>query len=95
MLRNSLGKSPYLSVYSLLSLGSLCAMVYGNVQVPHANFIWVSSVLAYKVTKVFMLPALVAIVTGTLVKSPTAVKIERALDHKISGLLKITRDPVQ
>jgi hypothetical protein len=42
-----------------------------------------------------MLPALVAIVMGALVKSPTAVKSERALDHKISGLLKITRDPVQ
>ena len=70
-------------------------MLYGHVGVPHANFIWVPSVLAYKVTKVFMLPVLVAIVMGALVKSPTAVKSERALDYEVSGLLKITRDPVQ
>jgi hypothetical protein len=42
-----------------------------------------------------MLPALVAIVMGALVKSPKAVKSERALDHEVSGVLKITRDPVQ
>ena len=77
VLQNSLGEFPYLSVYSLLSLGLLGAIIYGNVQVPHSNFIWVPSVLAYKVTKVFMLPALVAIVMGALVKIPTVVKSER------------------
>jgi hypothetical protein len=39
-------------------------MIYGYVQVPHVDFIWVPSVLAYKVAKVFMLLALVTIVMG-------------------------------
>ena len=95
LLQNSLGESPYLSVSSLLSLGSLGAMIYGYVQVPHADFIWVPRVLAYKVTKVFMLQALVTIVTGALTKIPMAMTSERALHHEVSGLLKITRDPVQ
>ena len=69
-------------------------MIYGYVQLPYANFIWVPSVLAYKVTKVFILQVLVAIVMGASVKIPTAVKSERALDHEVFGLLKITRDPV-
>jgi uncharacterized membrane protein len=95
VLRNSLGESPYLSVYSLISFGSLGAMIYGYVQVPHADFIWVPKVLAYKVTKVFMLQALVTIVMGALTKIPMAAMSERALDHEVSGLLKITRDRVQ
>ena len=64
LLQNSLSESPYLSVYSLLSLGSLGVVIYGYVQVPHVGFIWVPSVFAYIVTKVFMLLALVTIVKG-------------------------------
>ena len=59
-------------------------MIYGYMQMRYANFIWVPSVLAYKVTKVFMLQVLVAIVMGASVKIPTAVKSERALDHEVS-----------
>lgn len=95
VLQNSLGESPYLGVYSLLSFGSLGLMIYGYGQVPHADFLWYPSVDAYKVTKGLMLLSLVTIVMGTLVKNPTAVMSEQALDNEISGLLKITRHPVQ
>ena len=94
LLQNSLSESPYLSVYSLLSLGSLGVVIYGYVQAPHVGFIWVPSVLAYKVAKVFMLLALVTIVMGALVKTPTAVMNERVLDYEVSGLLNITRHPI-
>ena len=70
-------------------------MIYGFGQVPNVDFISVPGVLAYKVAKVFMLLALVTIVLGALVKSPTAFMSERALDPEVSGLLKITRHPVQ
>jgi len=70
-------------------------MIYGDVRVTHVDFIWVPSVLAYKVAKVFMLLALVTIVMGPLVKSSRAVMSERALDPEISGLLKIMAHPVQ
>ena len=95
VLRNSLGESPYLGVYSLLSVGSLALMVYGYAQVPHIDFIWYPSVAAYKIAKVLMLLSLVTIVMGALVKNPTAVMSEQALDNEVSGLLKITRHPVQ
>ena len=94
LLQNPLSESLYLSVYSLLSLGSLGVVIYGYVQVPHVGFIWVPSVLAYKVAKVFMLLALVTIVMGALVKTPTAVMSERVLDYEVSGLLNITRHPI-
>ena len=95
VLQNSLGESPYLGVYSLLSFGSLGLMIYGYGQVPHGDFLWYPSVTAYKVAKVLMLLSLMMIVMGILVKNPTAVMSEQALDNEISGLLKITRHPVQ
>ena len=95
MLRNALGETPYLGVYSLLSLGTLGAMVYGYAQVPHTDFNWYPSITAYKVAKVLVLLSLVTIVMGTQVKNPTAVHSEQALDNEVSGLLKITRHPVQ
>jgi hypothetical protein len=45
--------------------------------------------------KVFMLVPLVKIVMGALVKNPTGVMSDEALDHEVSGLLKITRHPFQ
>jgi hypothetical protein len=45
-------------------------MIYGYVQEPHVDFIWVPSVLAYKVAKAFMLLSPVTIVMGALVKKP-------------------------
>ena len=68
VLRNSLGEALYFGVYLLLSFGSLSAMIYGYVQVPHVDCIWVPRVLAYKVAKVFMLVSRVTIVMGALVK---------------------------
>lgn len=95
LLQNLLGEPAYLGVYSLLSLGSLGVMIYGYAEVPHADFVWYPSVWAYQVAKVLMLLSLVTIVIGALVKNPTAVMSEQALDHDVSGLLKITRHPVQ
>jgi hypothetical protein len=59
------------------------------------DFIWVRSVLVYKVAKVFILVSLMTIVMGALVKNPTGVMSDEALDHEVSGLLKITRQPFQ
>ena len=42
-----------------------------------------------------MLLAQVTIVTGALLKKPMVVMSERTLDYEVSGLLKITRHPVQ
>ena len=95
VLQNAIGATPYLGVYSVLSIVSLGVMIYGYGQVHHADFIWSPHPLAYKVTKVFLLISLVTIVMGVLTKNPTQVMNEQALDHEISGLLKITRHPIQ
>ena len=94
-LRNALSDSAYLGVYSLLSFITLGAMVYGYAQVPHMDFNWYPSITAYNVAKVLVFLSLVMIVMGTLVKNPTAVHGEQALENEVSGLLKITRHPVQ
>jgi len=95
VLRNVLSDSAYLGVYSLLSFLTLGAMIYGYAQVPHSDFNWYPSITAYKVAKVIVFLSLVMIVMGTLIKNPTAVHSEQALDNEVSGLLKITRHPVQ
>jgi uncharacterized membrane protein len=77
LLRNALGESPYLGVYSLFSFGSLGGMIYGYVQVLHVDIIGVPSVVSYKVTKTFMLLALVTIVMGSLVKKPRLSYVSR------------------
>lgn len=94
-LQDMMGAQRYLAVYSLLAFGSLGLMIYGYGQVPHVDFIWYPSEAAYLVTKVLLLLALVTLVTGTLTKNPTQVMSEQALDEEISGMLKITRHPVQ
>lgn len=95
VLQNAIGPSPYLGLYSLLSFGSFGLMIYGYSQADHTNFIWYPTPMAYMVTKVIVLVSLVTLVMGTLTKNPTQVMNEKALDNEISGLLKITRHPIQ
>lgn len=95
VLQGKLGEQGYLGVYSLLSAVTLGIMIYGYGKVPHTDFIWYPHPNAYLVTKVLLFVSLLTIVMGTLTKNPTAVMNEKALDEDISGLLKITRHPVQ
>ena len=94
-LQGLMGAKPYLGLYSLLAFGSLGLMVYGYVKVPHMDFLWYPSQSAYLVTKVLLLLSLVALVMGSLTKNPTLILNDAALDHDVSGMLKITRHPVQ
>ena len=94
-LQDALGAQPYLGIYSVLAFVSLGLMIYGYSQVPHVDFIWFPSQAAYMVTKAFLLISLVVLVMGALTKNPTQVMNEAALDHEVSGMLKITRHPIQ
>lgn len=95
LLQSKLGEQAYLGVYSLLSFITLGVMIYAYSQVPHVDFIWYPSTAAYLVTKVLLLIGLVILVMGTLTKNPTQVMNEQALDHDVSGMLKVTRHPIQ
>jgi len=94
-LQDAMGAQPYLGLYSLLAFGSLGLMIYGYSNVPHVDFFWYPSQSAYMVTKGLLLLSLVTLVMGTLTKNPTQVMNEAALDHEVSGMLKITRHPIQ
>jgi uncharacterized membrane protein len=95
VLRGAMGEQAYLGVYSLLSFATLGLMIYGYAGVPHHDYIWLPSTSAYLVTKVLLFIALVTLVSGTLTKNPTQVMGDAALDNEISGMLKITRHPIQ
>lgn len=95
LLRNAAGENGYLGIYSLLAFASLGAMIYFYAGIDHADFVWAPSQLAYKITKVFLLVAIVLIVVGIMTRNPTAVKMESAIDSDVPGALKITRHPLQ
>lgn len=90
-----MGEKAYLGSYSLLSLVTLGIMITGYGQVDHADFVWMPDPMLYKVTKVLVLIALLLIVMGAFTSNPTAVGNEQALDQEVTGLLKITRHPIQ
>lgn len=94
-LQDAMGAQAYLGLYSVLAFGSLGLMIYGYSNVPHVDFVWYPSEAAYMVTKGLLLLSLVVLVMGTLTKNPTQVMNEAALDHEVSGMLKITRHPIQ
>ena len=95
ILQSAIGEQAYLGVYSLLSFATFALMVYGYVQVHHADFLWYPTPLVFTVTKVLLLISLVTLVTGTLTPNPTMVMAEAALDNGVTGMLKVTRHPVQ
>jgi uncharacterized membrane protein len=95
MLQNLLGAKGFMGVYSLLSIGTLILMIYAYGKVPHADFIWTPTTVAYKVAKVFVLVSFLVLVAGTMTRNPTAVMQDSALDDGVHGILKITRHPVQ
>ena len=95
VLRNAAGENGYLGIYSLLAFVSLGAMVYFYAGADHSDFIWAPSSVAYKITKIFLLLAIVLIVVGAVTKNPTAVKMEDAISDDLPGVLRITRHPLQ
>jgi uncharacterized membrane protein len=95
LLIRMMGEGAYLGTYSLLSLITLGLMITGYGQLDHSDFVWLPDPMAYKVTKVLVLIALLFLVMGAFTRNPTAVKSEQALEEEISGMLKITRHPIQ
>ena len=95
VLRNLLGSNGFLGLYSLAALASLGAMIYGYATIEHSDFVWMPSVVAYKLTKVILFAAIVLIVLGNMTRNPTAVNMEKAVNEELKGAVKITRHPLQ
>ena len=95
MLIGAMGEGPYLGLFSLATAVTLGAMIYAYGSVPHADWVWMPSETAYKITKVLLLISLLSIVLGTMTRNPTAVKMEDAVSKELTGAIKITRHPTQ
>jgi uncharacterized membrane protein len=95
ILLDLIGANGYRGVYSLLAFITFGSMIYAYSNVPHTDFIWLPDETAFKVTRVLMLLSVVLIVLGTMAKNPTSIMTEDAIDEEWTGVLKITRHPVQ
>jgi len=94
-LQDRLGADAYLGVYSLVSLATLGLMIYGYGQISEVHLVWLASPALVKLSKALVFVALPLMVVGLMTPNPTAVKAETALENEVSGILKITRHPVQ
>ncbi len=95
MLINTLGENLYLGIYSVISFVTLGFMIYGYGNLPHVEFLWSPGPVAYGVTKVIMVFAMILLSMGIMTRNPTAVKMESAVNDELRGVLKITRHPIQ
>jgi len=95
ILLDAAGENGYLALYSLLAFASLGMMIYAYGGTEHTDYLWQPSPVAYSVTKVLVLFAIVLLVMGTMTRNPTAVKMEGAIHQEVKGILKITRHPTQ
>ena len=90
----SLGESPYLGAYSLVSFLTLGWMIYAYL---HAPFIPLWQASGYKLAPLFVMPfALILLACGIMSRNPTAVRQESALksEEPARGILRLTRHPV-
>ena len=95
MLINMMGENAYLGTYSVLSLVTFGLMITGYGRLDHTDFVWQPSPVTYMATRVLVLVAMIFLILGSFTKNPTAVKSESALDNEITGILKVTRHPIQ
>ncbi len=91
-----LGENGFLGVYSLVSFAAFgyIIWVYGNV--PRTEYFWYPSPELYMVPKIVMPLASVLIFGGFLVRNPTQVGADGALQDgtfETRGMLRITRHP--
>ena len=94
-LHGRLGGNAYLGIYSVVSFLTLGLMIYGYSEARLENdFMFVNPSL-FILSKVLVFVALLLILVGLMTPNPTAVKGEDALDDGITGILKVTRHPIQ
>ena len=94
-LHGRLGGKAYLGIYSVVSFLTLGLMIYGYSEARLENdFMFVNPSL-FILSKVLVFVALLLILVGLMTPNPTAVKGEDALDDGITGILKVTRHPIQ
>jgi uncharacterized membrane protein len=94
-LRDRLGESGYLLLYSLTALATFAWFVAAYSRAPRLLF-WAPAAWTGLFPVLLMLPAAFLLVAGYTTRNPTAVGMERraGADDPAPGVLRITRHPV-
>lgn len=96
-----IGEQAYLGVYSVITLASMGYFIWLYGELPRLEYLWFPDPVLYWVPKILMVIACVLMVGGFMVKNPTSVGQEGALDSQESviaaatGVNRITRHPFQ
>lgn len=96
-----IGEQPYLGLYSLITIGSLGYFIWLYTDLPRLDYLWFPDPVLYWVPKVLMVIACMLLLGGFMVKNPTSVGQEGALDSPetvaaaATGVNRITRHPFQ
>lgn len=96
-----LGEKPYLGLYTLITVTSLGYFIWLYTELPRLDYLWFPDPGLYWIPKVLMVVACILLVGGFMVKNPTSVGQESALDSPESvtaaatGVNRITRHPFQ
>jgi len=95
MLVEKTGENGYLGIYSLISLASIIWLIYLYSNMENTNFLWQRSTVSSAIPIIFMPLVVIFLASGLTAKNPTAMKMEAALEEEATGILRITRHPVQ
>lgn len=96
-----IGEQAYLGVYSVITLASMGYFIWLYSELPRLDYLWFPDPVLYWVPKILMVIACVLMVGGFMVKNPTSVGQEGALESPESvtaaatGVNRITRHPFQ
>lgn len=90
-----MGEDVFLGIYSLIAFITFGLLIYGYTIAPVTDSLWVAGKSIYSVSKVLMLFSIMFLVMGLMNRSPLAMKMEVGSGQNLTGILKITRHPVQ
>jgi uncharacterized membrane protein len=95
MLVRASSENSYLGIYSLISLVSIVWLIYLYSNMEHTVFIWQQGTLNSAIPIIFMPLVVIFLASGLVAKNPTAMKMEASLGEEVTGILRISRHPVQ
>lgn len=90
-----LGDNGYMAAYSLISFAVIGWLGYLYAVMPHTEYLWYPATVNNAIAKLIMPISILLLVTGITARNPTAMKQEDALSEEATGILRITRHPVQ
>lgn len=95
MLVNAIGENGYLGIYSLISLVSIVWFIQLHDNIEATVFLWQGGAVNNAIPIIFMPFVAIFVSSGLLTKNPTAMKMQAALGEEVTGILRISRHPVQ